>query len=163
MWGCGGRLSRQIPCNLFLISATQVLHATGFRRRKDTVLSRELFTEPVRFPLIFFWHQQLALPSFRGHWLHLSQLYNIPLPIFTQAQCCVSQRSVIQQGGMLVTCTIQDTSCWASFILHQKNQIYCMYVCWLCKSLQKGSSQYNVIFTVVKSSTHPKFKGRNSI
>lgn len=98
--GCGGRLSRQIPCNLFLISTTQVLHATGFRGRKDTVLSWELFTEPVRFPLIFFWHQQLALPSFRGHWLHLSQLYNIPLPIFTQAQCCVSQRSVIRQGGV---------------------------------------------------------------
>lgn len=123
-WGCGGRLCRQIPCNLFLISTTRVLHATGFRGRKDTVLSQELFTEPVRFPLIVFWHQHLALLSFRGHWLHLSQLYNIPLPIFTQAQRCVSQHSVIRQGGVcvfacVVTCTIQDTSCWASFILHQ--------------------------------------------
>ncbi len=104
----------------FLIFTTRVMHATGFCGRKDTVLSRELFAEPVRFPLIFFWHQHLALPSLRGHWLHLSQLYNIPLPIFTQAQRCVSQRSVIRQGGVFVCVWWRvRTSCWASSILHQ--------------------------------------------
>jgi len=162
MWGCGGRLFRQISCNLFLISTTQVLHATGFRGRKDTVLSWELFTEPVRFPLIFFWHQQLALPSFRGHWLHLSQLYNIPLPIFTQAQCCVSQCSVIRQGG--VCGDVHDSEHILLGILYPSSvKPDLLHVCWLNWLLPFWRLVNNVIHTVVKYSSHPKFKRHFSL